>query len=37
MIKKVLGVVSYTEIYFNHADGGYELVLQKDKETGEQI
>lgn len=26
-----------TEIYFNRADGGYELVLQKDKETGEWI
>ena len=24
-----------TEIYFNRADGGYELVLQKDVETGE--
>ncbi len=24
-----------TEIYFNRADGGYELVLQKDAETGE--
>ena len=26
-----------SEIYFNRADGGYELVLQKDKETGEWI
>lgn len=24
-----------TEIYFNRADGGYELVLQKNVETGE--
>ena len=24
-----------TEIYFNRADGGYELVLQKNEETGE--
>jgi len=24
-----------TEIYFNRANGGYELVLQKDIETGE--
>lgn len=24
-----------TEIYFNRADGGYELVLQKNIETGE--
>ena len=24
-----------TEIYFNRANGGYELVLQKDTETGE--
>lgn len=24
-----------TEIYFSRADGGYELVLQKDAETGE--
>lgn len=24
-----------TEIYFNRADGGYELVLQKNTETGE--
>lgn len=24
-----------TEIYFNRADGGYELVLQKNAETGE--
>lgn len=23
-----------SEIYFNRANGGYELVLQKDKETG---
>ena len=23
-----------TEIYFNRANGGYELVLQKNKETG---
>ena len=23
-----------TEIYFNRADGGYELVLQKNRETG---
>ena len=23
------------EIYFNRADGGYELVLQKNEETGE--
>lgn len=23
-----------TEIYFNRADGGYELVLQKDVDTG---
>ncbi len=26
-----------TEIYFNRLDGGYELVLVKDKETGEWI
>lgn len=26
-----------TEIYFNRADGGYELVLQKNTETGEWI
>ena len=26
-----------SEIYFNRADGGYELILQKDKETGEWI
>lgn len=26
-----------TEIYFNRADGGYELALQKDKETGEWV
>lgn len=26
-----------SEIYFNRADGGYELVLQKDKETGEWV
>lgn len=26
-----------TEIYFNRADGGYELVLQKDAETGEWV
>lgn len=25
------------EIYFNRADGEYELVLQKDKETGEWV
>ena len=25
---------SDTEIYFNRADGGYELVLQKDANTG---
>ena len=24
-----------TEIYFNRADGGYELVLQKNEKTGE--
>lgn len=24
-----------TEIYFNRADGGYELVLQKNADTGE--
>ena len=24
-----------TEIYFNRTDGGYELVLQKNEETGE--
>lgn len=24
-----------TEIYFNRPDGGYELVLQKDADTGE--
>lgn len=24
-----------TEIYFNRTDGGYELVLQKNQETGE--
>ena len=23
-----------TEVYFNRADGGYELVLQKNEETG---
>ena len=26
-----------TEIYFNRADGGYELVLQKDANTGEWV
>lgn len=26
-----------TEIYFNNADGGYVLVLQKDENTGEWI
>lgn len=26
-----------TEIYFGRADGGYELILQKDVETGEWI
>lgn len=26
-----------TEIYFNRANGGYELVLQKDKDTGEWV
>lgn len=26
-----------TEIYFNRADGGYELVLQKNSETGEWV
>lgn len=26
-----------TEVYFNRADGGYELVLVKDKETGHWI
>lgn len=26
-----------TEIYFNRTEGGYELVLQKDEETGEWI
>lgn len=26
-----------TEIYFNRADGGYELVLQKDKASGEWV
>lgn len=26
-----------TEIYFNRKDGGYELVLQKDIETGEWV
>lgn len=26
-----------TEIYFNRPDGGYELVLQKDADTGEWI
>lgn len=26
-----------TEIYFNRPDGGYELVLQKDAETGEWV
>ena len=26
-----------TEIYFNREDGGYELVLQKDHETGEWV
>ena len=26
-----------TEIYFNHSGGGYELVLQKDADTGEWI
>ena len=25
------------EIYFNRANGGYELVLQKNKETGEWV
>lgn len=25
------------EIYFNRADGGYELVLQKDKTSGEWV
>jgi len=24
-----------TEVYFNRTDGGYELVLQKNQETGE--
>ena len=28
---------SDTEIYFNRADGGYELVLQKDVDTGNWI
>lgn len=26
-----------TEIYFNRADGGYELVLQKNVDTGEWV
>lgn len=26
-----------SEIYFNRANGGYVLVLQKDKETGEWV
>jgi len=26
-----------TEIYFNRPDGGYELVLQKNAETGEWV
>lgn len=26
-----------TEIYFNRPDGGYELILQKDAETGEWV
>ena len=26
-----------TEIYFNRANGDYELVLQKDKDTGEWV
>lgn len=26
-----------TEIYFNRADGGYELVLVKDEETGQWV
>lgn len=26
-----------TEIYFNRANGGYELVLQKDADTGEWV
>ena len=26
-----------TEIYFNRADGGYELVLQKDIDTGKWV
>lgn len=26
-----------SEIYFNRADGGYELVLQKDEKTGEWV
>lgn len=26
-----------TEIYFNRADGGYKLVLQKNEETGEWV
>lgn len=26
-----------SEIYFNRANGGYELVLQKNKETGEWV
>lgn len=26
-----------TEIYFNRADSGYELVLQKNEETGEWV
>lgn len=26
-----------TEIWFNRADGGYELVLQKNEETGEWV
>ena len=25
------------EIYFNRADGGYELIWQKDKVTGEWV
>jgi len=28
---------SDTKIYFRRADGGYELVLQKDSETGDWI
>ena len=26
-----------TEIYFNRADGGYELVLKKDNDTGKWV